>query len=169
MTVIINSANDINYVNHYKGWFCCGYGIVTFSFIPNFKPEMLHCGFLPFWIALPSIPFEYRDAKVIEILANKIGIFMRHDYIPLEHLFHMPHFCVLLKSDSIPPQILKINSKWGTWEQILMIQDVETIQKFEGKLGHISNNSKGYSDLCEDNVSVSSKCMLCQTHLTEQF
>ena len=59
-----------------KSWFCKGLGICTTAWSLNFKLNHSTCDFMPFWIELPTLPMEYRDLKIIELIANKIGVFI---------------------------------------------------------------------------------------------
>ena len=44
----------------------------------------------PQWVALSNLPLEYRDPPLVEIIANKLGIFVKNDLI----LFFWPHLVV---------------------------------------------------------------------------
>ena len=59
-----------------KSWFCKGLGIYTTTWSPNFKPSNSTYDFMPFWIELPTLPMEYRDLQIIELIENKIGVFI---------------------------------------------------------------------------------------------
>lgn len=52
------------------------------------KPMLRFKKYGPFWVVFPALPLEYRDLDLIEMLANMIGIFIKHDLIPfkLTHL-----------------------------------------------------------------------------------
>ena len=81
---IVESKASRDLVHKQKGWFFCGSSLYTLIWIPNFKPQSLQISFFPHWISFPSLPLEYKDAQIIEILANKLGIFLLHDLIPYD-------------------------------------------------------------------------------------
>ena len=78
------SKEDRDVVNKQKGWFCHGVGLYTMLWIPNFNPKDINIQFFPYWISFPLLPLEYRDPEILEIIANKLGIFLKHDLIPYE-------------------------------------------------------------------------------------
>ena len=67
-------------MHKYKGWFYKGKGLFTILRIPNFKPNDAIGQFMSFWICRPTLLLEYMDPNIIEIIANQIGIYVKHDY-----------------------------------------------------------------------------------------
>jgi hypothetical protein len=155
---IFESKEDRDCVHRFKGWFCLGYGLYTMIWIPNFNPESLEIHFYPFWISFPQLPLEYRDPNIIEVLANKIGIFLKHDLIPYDRPHLSVRVCVLLDMrKNIPPNI-QINSTWGLWNQPILVQNSDIIQRFQSTLGHFNTQ-------CLNGVQDSVK--VCSDHTTD--
>ena len=52
----------------------------------NFKPNDALGQFMPFLVCLPTLPLEYMDPNIIEIIDNEIRIYIKHDLIPFENI-----------------------------------------------------------------------------------
>ena len=141
--------------------------------IPNFNPEDINIQFFQCWISFPSLPLEYRDPKIVEILANKLGIFLKHDLIPYECLHMEVRVCLLSNMHKLFPKSISLISKWGKWLQSVKVQDSSVIHKLQDKLGHFSlmcqsrqeDGLQVYPDHCSDPNICSQKISLmdCKT------
>ena len=67
-----------------KGGFARVQCLFTLSWALNFKSEPNLCIFMPLWISLLLLPLEYQVPNLVEKIANKLGIFVKHDLIPFE-------------------------------------------------------------------------------------
>lgn len=99
--------------------------------VPNFKPQPADIYFFPSWISFPLLPLEYKDPQTVEIFANKIGIFIKHDLIPYDRPHLDVRICLLLDMRKSFPSQFMINSQWGVWNQSIKIQDEVIVQKFQ--------------------------------------
>lgn len=83
---------------------------------------------------------------MVEILANKLGIFIKHDLVPFEQP-HLPvRVCLLLNLSKPIPFEITICSKYGAWIQPVVIQDSITIHSCAPLLGHFTSQCCGDSD-----------------------
>lgn len=100
---------------------------------------------------------EYRDLDLIEIFANKLGIFVKHNLIPFEYTHLTLRVCVLLNLSNPLLDSLFISSKWGSWNQKVVIQDASTVDKFVDLLGHHNTQCQGPNqhviNICSDHIS----------------
>ena len=140
--------------------FCKGQGLFTFSWTPNFKPNDALGQFMPFWICLPTLPLEYRDPNIIEIIANQIGIYIKHDLIPYENLQRDVRVCLLLNMSKPKPTGITIKSKWGVLTQLIVVQSAEIVDKYSAVLGHFT------SDCLQDQIP---NVEICRDHSTDPF
>ena len=106
--------------------------------IPNFNPGDINIQFFPHWISFPSLPLEYHDLEIVEIIANKLGIFLKHDLIPYECPHRAVRVCLLSNMHKAFPNSVALISKWGKWIQSVKVQDSSVIHKFQANLGHFS-------------------------------
>ena len=71
-------------------------------------------------------------------------------------------FCALLNLNKSLPSSLMISSKYGHWNQTIIIQDTQTMVKMAGWLGHFTNQCRdpSYSNLivCSNHNSDPLKC-----------
>ena len=81
---------------------------------------------------------EYRDPEILEIIANKLGIFLKHDLISYECPHLEVRVCLLSNMHRSFPQSIALISKWGKWIQSVKVQDPSVIHKFQDNLGHFS-------------------------------
>ena len=161
-TVLFHSAFDRDRVHKFKGWFCKGYGLSTFLFSPNFVPKLDDVIFFPHWVEFPDLPLEYRDPEIIELIANKMGIFIKHDLIPYEHIFRSVRVCILMSNQKPMPSNLICHSKWGVWYQKIVIQGPGEIDKYSMSLGHFNSACQGNNVdrivVCEDHSTMAVNC-----------
>ena len=139
---IFDSKEHRDIVHKKKSWFCKGSGLHTMIWIPNFNPQETIIPFFPCWVSFPFLPLEYREPTIIEILANKLGIFLRHDLIPFDSPQLEVRVCLLVDKRKPLPTSLIITSQWGDWTQQVKIQDEATVSKFQHKLGHFSTQCR---------------------------
>lgn len=118
---IFYSKEYRNCVHRYKGWFCKGIGIITLAWVPNFSMESVPPLFMPFWITLPGLSLEYRDPDIVEIVANQMGIFIKHDLIPYELAHLTVRVCLLLNLTKPLPKSIIMTSSIGKWNQDICI------------------------------------------------
>lgn len=79
--------------------------------VPNSNPHNIFFQIFPHWISFPHLPLEYRDPKIIEIIANKLGIFLKHDLIPFECLHLEARVCLLIDMCKYFPSSISLISK----------------------------------------------------------
>ena len=143
-------------------------GIYTNAWSPNFQPSHIACDFMPFLIEIPTLPMEYRDLKIIELIANKIGVFIWHDLVPFDEPSLSIRFCTLLNLNKPLPSSLIMSSKYAYWNQTIIIQDARTMVKMAGWLGHFTNQCQdpSYSNLivCSNHNSNLLKCTFRTLH-----
>lgn len=164
-TAIFDSKAHGDNVHKDKGWFYKGSGLFTVNWCPNFKPDATVCQFFPLWVTLPSLPLEYRDPELVQIIANQLRIFINHDFIPYE----LPHLevrvCILVsQSKNLPTEIL-LKSKWGSWMQKIIVQEDNVVDKFQNILGHFATQCGSqqcdpvmFLEVCWDHISDANKC-----------
>lgn len=89
------------------------------------------------------MPLEYRDLEIMELLANHLGIFVKHDLIP----FKPPHIslkvCLLLDLSKSFPKHLSITLNFGGWNQPLIVQDPKMVDTHTESLGHLTSECQG--------------------------
>ena len=121
---------------------------------------------MPFWLSFPCMPVEYRDLDIVELIANKLGIFLKHDLIPFEDSRRTIRVYVLLSLNKPFPNQISLDSIYGTWDQIINIEDAKTVQLHEEKLGHFTHKcgDSGSWDIvvCRDPSSNPHQCILIQ-------
>lgn len=127
---------------------------MTFPFTPKFSPHLGDVNFFPHWIELPELTLEYRDTKIVELIANQVGIFIKHDLIPFEHIFCPVRVCILLSNQKPVPTYIVCHSKWGYWRQKILIQGSKVIEKYASSLRNFNLHCQGvFKDhilVCED-------------------
>ena len=69
---IFDSMLSRDNVLQIKSFFCKGFRIYTTTWSSNFKPSHSTCDFMPFLIEFPTLPMEYRDLKIIELIENRV-------------------------------------------------------------------------------------------------
>lgn len=150
-------------IHKHKYWFYCGIGLFTMIWVPNFKPKPDDIQFFPYWISFPFLPLEYRDPQIIEILENKLGIFLKHDLIPYDHPHLDVRVCLLLSMHKPFPTSISINSQWGLWEKPVKVQDSQLVQKFQTSLGHFKTQCQksvqGLQEVCSDHSTDPNLCV----------
>ena len=82
---------------------------------------------MPFWLSFPRMPVEYRDLDIVELIANKLGIFLKHDLIPFEDSRRTIRVCILLSLNKPFPNQITLDSIYGTWNQIINIEDAKIV------------------------------------------
>ena len=86
--------------------------------IPNFNRQDINIQLFPYWISFPSLSLEYQDPKILEIIANKLGIFLKHDLIPYECPHLEVRVCLLSNMHKPFPKSIDIISKWKKMDTI---------------------------------------------------
>ena len=104
--------------------------------MPNFKLVDNLCHYFPIRIVFPSFPLEYRDP---EIMANQLGVFIRHDLLTFELLHRESRVCILKEISKPIPKAIIIGSKWGSLSQQVLIKEDSTIHRFQHQLGHLNS------------------------------
>lgn len=111
---IFASKFDRDRVHSQKDWFCEGEGLTTLPWVPNFNSRLTKLKFSPIWVSFPTLMLEFRDIDLIETFANQMGIFIKHDLIPFEHIKFVVRVYLLVDLAKLFPKQLSITSKFGT-------------------------------------------------------
>lgn len=110
-----------------KSWSFEGSRLYTQAWTQNFDPLSVVIEFVIFWIELPTLPLEYMEMDVVETIANHLGIFVSHDM----EFFTNPHkpirVCVLLNTLKEFPSSVWINSKFGSCERQVFIENPRNV------------------------------------------
>lgn len=104
--------------------------------------------FYPQQVAFLSLSLEYKDPSLVEIISNKLGIFIKHDLVLFSQLDLVLSVCILMQKRQPFPIEISFFSNFETWVQQILYLEATTIDRNANSLGHFSYQ-------CQDSLPVS--------------
>ncbi|GLJ38928.1 hypothetical protein SUGI_0793590 [Cryptomeria japonica] len=115
LAILCDNHNTKNDILHGKVKLFRGFGFFRCEWMPNFDPHSQNLNKYPRWINLGSLPIEYLDFKILELLGEQFGSFLGCEGLESKVLNKNTKILVEFDSNSRVLEPTKLVTNRGEW------------------------------------------------------